>query len=117
MASRAAARSGASWSSVELINTRTRWSGGRITEAVLGASVDRLSASSGSCVSIVNQALSRNDAFASIKRVAERWEADDVGGYLLPCYSLTPVSIVEDASRVTVQNPDGLRAQSFCSSL
>src|SRR5205085_6944377 len=63
MASRAAARSGANSSRVELTNTRTRWSGVRITVGIVGG-----------CVSIVNQALSRKRAFASMKHLSGKWE-------------------------------------------
>jgi len=58
MASRAASRSGANSSSVELINTRTRWSGVRIMAGTGSAPVECRAASSGESVTIVSQALS-----------------------------------------------------------
>src|SRR5215469_1988204 len=66
MASRAAARSGANSSRVELTNTRTRWSGVRITAGLAGAAVGWLAASSGNSVAIVSQPLSWNHVSFSI---------------------------------------------------
>jgi hypothetical protein len=71
MASRAAPRSGASSSSVELTKTRTRWSGVRICAGTVSAPVERRAASSGESVVIVSQVLSWNRMFASVSCTSE----------------------------------------------
>src|SRR6266480_6301650 len=101
MASRAAARSGANSSSVELTKTRTRWSGVRIIGGVLGAAVGRLVVCSGCSVSMVHQSFSKNETFASMKCAVENWETGSNVACLLSCCFLSPLSIVEDTSFVT----------------
>src|SRR5437870_8465489 len=113
MASRAAWRSGASSSSVELTNTRTRWSGVRITGRVVGAAAGRLAVCSGCSVSIVHQSFSNNDAFASLKRAVEHWETGSNVACLLPCGFLSPLTIAEDASFVTPHHLRRLMVQFF----
>jgi hypothetical protein len=117
MASRAAARSAANSSSVELTKTRTRWSGVRIAERLGGAAAGRLSVCSGCSVSIVHQSFSKYDAFASMKCAVENWEADFNVACLFYCSFLSPVSIVEDTSFVTLHHLRRLMAYSFCSPL
>src|ERR1700746_3623276 len=102
MASRAAARSGANSSRVELTKTRTRWSGVRITGRVVGAAVGRLAVCSGCSVSMVHQSFSKNDAFASRKRAVEHGETGSNVACLLSYCFLSPLSIVEDTSFVTL---------------
>src|SRR5215469_1181423 len=87
MASRAAARSGANSSRVELTNTRTRWSGVRITAGPVGATVGWLAAFRGGSVAIVSQVLSRNRVSPSLTCTPENWEVCFNMAYLLPLFT------------------------------
>jgi hypothetical protein len=63
---------------------------------------------------MVHQSFSKNDAFASRKRAVEHWETGFNAACLLSCFFLSPLSIVEDTSFVTLHR---LRSQEIDGSI
>jgi hypothetical protein len=53
---------------------------------------------------MVHQSFSTNDAFASLKRAVESWDADSNVACLLSRWFLSPLSIAEDTSFVTLHH-------------